>query len=183
MGRERERVPRRRAGSWRRLFVERHVWTTSTDACWFDPTDGPNGGDVPWSDGSIAVFAGTAGTVEISGQVSPASIIVATDGYSITSSTSPSDDTLVVYPGGTSIAVADGLQATISANIIDPSGSETLTVGSADMPGTVTLSGSNTPGGVDLEGGTLVVGSPSALGSGTLTVNAGAGHEQLQPQR
>ncbi len=47
------------------------AWTTdSADTYWYNPL---LGADVAWSDGSDAVFSGTAATVTVSGPVSPAS--------------------------------------------------------------------------------------------------------------
>ena len=76
-------------------------WTTDgSDKYWYDPS---LGADVAWSDGSDAVFAGAAGTVALSGTVSPASITFDTAGYCVTGTSS---DSLTLPSGGTSIQVA-----------------------------------------------------------------------------
>jgi autotransporter-associated beta strand protein len=138
------------------------AWTTDgNDKSWYDPFLGE---DVAWSDGSNAIFSGAAGTVTLSGTVSPASISFASDGYLVVNAAA--SDSLSVPPSGASINVAAG-SATIDAPI---AGSDRLAVTGS---GTLVLGGANTDsGGTDIEeNATVQVAAPSALGQGSLTID------------
>ena len=140
------------------------TWTSAGNTkCWYDPF---LGADAAWSDGSNAVFAGTAATVTVSGTVSPTSVTFDASDYVLTGA-EPSDG-LVLPAGGVSIDVDAGL-ATLGCRI---AGSQTLIVTGS---GTLVLDGADAnSGGTDLEGGTLQLGAGATLGSGGLSVDAGA---------
>ena len=106
------------------------VWTTNcNDKYWYDPFLGT---DVAWNDGSDAIFSGAAGTVTLSGTVSPASITFDADNYLVVNATS--SGSLMLPPGGAAINV-EGALSTIDSPI---AGSGTLTV---TGPGTLALGG------------------------------------------
>ena len=158
----------RRSSLWNGTDGGTWVWDTSTE----DWSNGDGNNSLAWTNGDTAVFSGdAAGTVTISGTVIAASIEFESSGYTIASSTP--DDALGVYSGGTSIYVGASVQANIRANIVDPSGSNTLTVRGS---GQLSLSGANDnlSGGVAVDAGSTLTVTGTLNGAGTLNVQDNA---------
>ena len=133
-------------------------WTTSsTAAYWYDPTaNNGQGADVAWTDGLDAVFSGAAGTVTISGTVSPASITVETTDYVVTNATS-----------------SDGL-AFASTGTIDVEAGQAAVNAPLSVTGTLTTTGPGTleiGGPVAVNGGGLLLNRGTLVNNGTLLVN------------
>ncbi|WP_415842709.1 autotransporter domain-containing protein [Pseudomonas reidholzensis] len=120
-----------------------------------------------WND-TFAIFQGTAGTVTVNGSQSISGLQFATDGYVLNAG---SAGELIAANGGsgqTNVRVDNGVTATVNVAI---NGSGTLA--KLDT-GTLVLNAANGySGGTALNGGTLVLGNNSALGSGTLTAAGG----------
>ena len=113
------------------------VWSVGV-AVWYDQATGML---VSWNDNYAAVFTGAGHIATISGTVSTSSIEIDTNGYTIASS--PSGGNFAIFPGGTSIMVANGVVATIAPI----TGSGELTVCGRVVNGS------------DTSGGTLVLAS------------------------
>ncbi|PKA68272.1 outer membrane autotransporter protein [Pseudomonas baetica] len=121
----------------------------------------------PWA-GDFAVFQGTAGTVTVNGTQAFTGMQFLTDGYNVVNGAAGQLTAVNGTGGTTSLRVDPGVTATINANI-DGSG----ILNKLDA-GTLVLGGANTyTGGTQLDGGKIIVGSNTALGTGTLTANAG----------
>ena len=118
--------------------------------------------------GDFAVFQGTAGNVTVNGTQVFTGMQFLTDGYNVVNGAA-GQLTAVNGSGGTAaLRVDPGVTATINANI---NGSGILN--KLDS-GTLVLGGANAyTGGTQLDGGKIIVGSNTALGTGTLTANAG----------
>ncbi|WP_324729886.1 autotransporter-associated beta strand repeat-containing protein, partial [Pseudomonas chlororaphis] len=117
---------------------------------------------------SFAVFQGAAGNVTLNGTQSITGMQFVTDGYSLIDGTSGTLNAVNGATGNTAIRVDPNVTATLG---VDINGAGTLA--KLDS-GTLVLNGSNGyTGGTALNGGTLVVGSNSALGSGVLTAANG----------
>ncbi|WP_171904818.1 beta strand repeat-containing protein, partial [Hoeflea olei] len=127
--------------------------------------------------GSVAVFAGTSGTVTVSGTQSFDTLQFKTDGYTV------SGDSLQITPAtGTAgtVNVDAGVTATIGSVIADGHSYTIYTMMPPPMvgaslvkagDGTLVLAGANTySGGTSVNAGTLSVASGSNLGSGAVTV-------------
>lgn len=120
-----------------------------------------------------AIFAGTAGTVNLTTSISANDITFITTGYTI-SRTSPSTLTL----NGTTATITNGtsISATISSVIAGAAGTTVSKAGA----GTLTISGANTYAGpTTITAGTLKIGTTTALGTQTgatdgTTVSSGA---------
>ena len=155
------------------------TWTAdSNDNTWYDPL---LGGDVAWCEGSHAVFAGAAGTVALSGTVSPASITFDADnrldlnGNSITvGSLSGSSGTISNdNPASPSVlsVYQDAGTAAFYGNIQDGSSAVSLNMAGN---GTLVVLGDNTYSGqTTVCNGALVVTTASAVADTALTVGAG----------
>ncbi|MBO1011923.1 autotransporter-associated beta strand repeat-containing protein [Achromobacter sp. SD115] len=118
--------------------------------------------------GGFAVFQGAAGTVELADTQNITGMQFLTDGYKLTRFTRGALNLVNGAQGNASIRVDPGVTATLNIPII---GSGAL--GKYDA-GTLVLNASNGyTGGTTLNGGTLVLGSNSALGTGTLTAAGG----------
>ena len=139
------------------------VWS-SADTNWTTSRGSLN---QTWND-QFAVFQGNAGTVSVEGTQAFTGMQFATNGYRLVEGT---EGALVAVDGGNGFSVVrvDGWN---TASIdVDIGGSAGLA--KRDM-GTLVLSGNNTyAGGTSLEGGTLVLGSDSAIGTGLLRASAG----------
>ncbi|MBZ9806239.1 autotransporter-associated beta strand repeat-containing protein, partial [Mesorhizobium sp. ES1-6] len=147
------------------------IWRAAGDDNWTGPDGDIN---AAFSNGSFAIFAGTAGTVSvdnINGQVQAAGMQFATDGYLI-----QGQNIELLGPQST-IRVGDGTlpgagyTATIASVL---QGSSQLV--KTDL-GTLVLSGTNTyGGGTAIEGGTLQVSADANLGdaAGALSLDNGA---------
>lgn len=121
----------------------------------------------PWV-GDFAVFQGTAGTVTVNGTQAFTGMQFLTDGYNVVNDAAGQLTAFNGTGGTTSLRVDPGVTATINANI-DGSG----ILNKLDA-GTLVLGGANAyTGGTQLDGGRIIVGSNTALGTGTLTANAG----------
>lgn len=121
----------------------------------------------PWA-GDFAVFQGSAGTVTVNGTQAFTGMQFLTDGYNVVNGTAGQLTAVNGTGGTTALRVDPGVTATIGVNI-DGSG----ILNKLDT-GTLVLNGANTySGGTQLDGGKIIVGSNTALGSGTLTANAG----------
>lgn len=119
-------------------------------------------------DGLAAVFAGTAGTVEVNGTHAVTGLQFAADGYVLADANA--DGLLALDAGGTELRVNPGVTASIDVRL---GGTGALDKTGA---GTVTLSGHNTyTGGTVINAGTLSVSADANLGaaSGDITFNAG----------
>ncbi|MFJ5299255.1 autotransporter-associated beta strand repeat-containing protein [Pseudomonas sp. NPDC088368] len=131
-------------------------WTTA---------DGSQNG--PWA-GEFAVFQGTAGDVTVQGNQTFNGMQFSTDGYHLLGGQGNSLTAVAALNGNTSIRVDPGVTA-----IIDTLIDGTSPIAKLDT-GTLVLNGANTySGGTSLQGGTLIVGNDSALGSGVLTAANG----------
>ncbi|WP_252053472.1 autotransporter-associated beta strand repeat-containing protein [Acinetobacter silvestris] len=118
--------------------------------------------------GDFAVFQGTAGTVSVNGTQLFTGMQFLTDGYNVVNGTSGLLTAVNGTGGTTAVRVDPGVTATAS---VDINGSGILN--KLDS-GTLVLNGANSySGGTQLDGGTLVVGSNTALGTGALIANAG----------
>ncbi|MRT12942.1 transporter [Enterobacteriaceae bacterium RIT711] len=141
------------------------IWQSgSGNDNWTTDVTTPDGRfNTPFSDGSFAVFGGTAGNVTIDtslGEVAISGAQFATDGYVV------GGDNLTTHTANTVIRVGDGTApsagytATINS-IIDGEGG----INKADL-GTLILNGNNQyQGGTQVSGGVLQVSSDSNLGA------------------
>lgn len=121
----------------------------------------------PWA-ADFGVFQGAAGTVTVVGGQSFTGLQFVTDGYNLVSGAAGQLTAVNGTGGNTAIRVDPGSTATIGVGI-DGSG----TLAKLDS-GTLVLNGANSyTGGTELQGGTLVVGSNTALGSGQLSTSSG----------
>lgn len=124
------------------------------------------GSNFNWFEGSDVVFGGTAGTVTISGTVSPASLDFRTTGYHVTGG-------VISFGSGTPVIATGSVDARISSNI---NGSAPV---SKTGTGTLTLSAANSiySGVITISQGTVKADGAGALGSAsgaTIITEAGA---------
>ena len=135
------------------------VWNSGNTNWTFGP---PNGAlNANWQ-GGVAIFSGTAGTVDVQGTEAVQGLQFLTDGYTLNAS---GGGTLNLA-GASFVATGAGIAATINAPI---NGAGTL---SKQGAGTLTLGGTNAlSGGIGLDAGVLAVTSSGALGTGTLSFN------------
>jgi T5SS/PEP-CTERM-associated repeat protein/autotransporter-associated beta strand protein len=120
--------------------------------------------------GSVGVFAGTAGTVTLSGAQRFDTLQFSTDGYVL------QGDALEIYPtfGAGTLNIDSGVTTTIQSSITDYSGNSGVFRKTGG--GTLILDGVNTySGGTIIDGGVLSVTQDAALGaaSGGLTLDGG----------
>jgi autotransporter-associated beta strand protein len=125
-------------------------------------------GTLNFNSGNSFVIANSGGTLTLDKSGSGATVsVTAGTGNSIQAPVSLNDNAIVTVSSSDSLSV--------SGNIGNTSGSKTLTVNGA---GTLALSGNNNYGpssgstGTTLSGGTLQLGSATALGAGDLSVSA-----------
>ncbi|AZE72530.1 YapH protein [Pseudomonas synxantha] len=130
---------------------------------------GVNGAfDTAWMPNSFAVFQGTAGTVTVDGAQAVTGLQFVTDGYNLAGGTAGALTLFNGVGGNTAVRVDPGVTATLGVTL---NGGGTLA--KLDT-GTLVLNGANSyTGGTALNGGTLIVGNDSALGSGLLTTANG----------
>lgn len=137
------------------------IWRPIGDLNWTTDTGSPN---ASYSQASVAVFGGAAGTVDVvpGGVIQAAGMLFITDGYRITGGP-------VELVGGTStIQVGDGNASSASyVAIID-----SVLTGSSQLVktdfGTLVLTGVNTyAGGTNIVGGTVQVSEDANLGDAT----------------
>jgi autotransporter-associated beta strand protein len=121
---------------------------------WIDSSSGNN---------HTAVFAGTAGTVTISGTVTPSNLRFSTSGYTLTGGT------IALFGSSSTITTDTGVSASIGSTI---TGAAVV----KDGAGTLTLSGTNTySGNTTISNGTLALGASGSINSTpSITVGAGA---------
>ena len=121
------------------------------------------GNDVPWTDGSEAVFGGTGGLVSVSGVVSASSISFGAAGYSLSGGKITLTGTPFIGIAGNDVALGSVIAGSVP---ITKTGS-----------GTLTISGNNTnTGAFIIAEGTVKVSSATAFGTtqkGT-TISPGA---------
>lgn len=126
-------------------------------------TSGSFGG-AAFTSSDVAVFDGTATTVNLSGAVATSGLKFTTSGYTLASPTG--SDTVSIAGGGVDVGTAT--TATVSAKI---TGSNVLTKSGA---GTLVLSGTNDfIGNVSISAGTLSISSDANLGASTNDVALG----------
>lgn len=150
-------------GSWR--LADNDSWTEASGAL-----------NAAYSNGSFAVFGGTAGTVTVdnaNGQVSASGLQFQSDGYRIVGGD------LAMNGGAFSVRVGDGtaLGAGMTATIDSAITGAGMLV--KDDLGTLVLTGNNTYGsGTDIRAGTLQVASDANLGAttGSLSIEDGVLH-------
>ncbi|KPG76260.1 autotransporter-associated beta strand repeat-containing protein [Pseudomonas libanensis] len=130
---------------------------------------GVNGAfDTGWAPNSFAVFQGTAGTVTVDGAQGVTGLQFVTDGYNLAGGAAGALTLFNGVGGNTAVRVDPGVTATLGVTL---NGGGTLA--KLDT-GTLVLNGANSyTGGTALNGGTLIVGNDSALGSGLLTTANG----------
>ena len=130
-------------------------WTVA-DTNWTDAS--PSTVNSSWVDGSVAVFAGSTGTVTLQSTFVAEGLQFTTDGYLL------QNGALDIAAGGMWVST-EGVTATIASQI----------TGAGELKkqgdGTLVLTNANTyGGGTQLEAGTLVVQNTNALGGGVLTI-------------
>ena len=118
--------------------------------------------------GGFAVFQGAAGTVSVDGAQAMTGMQFVTDGYNLAGGTAGALTLFNGVGGNTAVRVDPGVTATLGVTL---NGGGTLA--KLDT-GTLVLNGANSyTGGTALNGGTLIVGNDSALGSGLLATANG----------
>lgn len=121
-----------------------------------------------WNANSFAIFQGTAGTVTVNGAQAITGLQFVTDGYNVLGGSAGALTLFNGVGGNTALRVDPNVTATLGVTL-DGGG----TLAKLDA-GTLVLNGANTyTGGTALNGGTLIVGNNSALGSGALTTANG----------
>ncbi|MBZ9709428.1 autotransporter-associated beta strand repeat-containing protein [Mesorhizobium sp. ESP7-2] len=147
------------------------TWRAAGDDNWTGPDGDIN---AAFSNGSFAIFAGTAGTVDVdntNGQVQAAGMQFATDGYLIQGQSIELLGPQATIRVGDGTVPGAGYVATIAATL---EGTSQLV--KTDL-GTLVLGGSNTySGGTAIGGGTLQVSADTNLGdaAGALSFDNGA---------
>ncbi|UHC20226.1 autotransporter-associated beta strand repeat-containing protein (plasmid) [Methylobacterium currus] len=133
-------------------------------------TDASGAAANAWGQGGLAIFAGTAGTVTVSGATPPqtAGMEFLSDGYTVTGGSIA----LTVFSAGTApkILTETGVTATIASALTGTDGLEKTSAG------TLVLAGANTyTGGTTITAGTLAIGAGGTSGSVAGTIaNGGA---------
>ncbi|UPG96623.1 autotransporter-associated beta strand repeat-containing protein [Luteibacter aegosomatissinici] len=140
------------------------TWDTST-AFFNSASDGVAGPFVKWNNAALdnAVFAGTAGTVTLSGGITAQALTFSTTGYEL------DGGTLTLAGATPTVNVATG-NATINSVIAGTAG---LTKTGS---GSLTLGGANTfSGGINVQSAGLVVTGDSALGAASNGITMASG--------
>ena len=141
------------------------IWSTAPNLNW--NTSATGGNDVPWADGSEAIFGGSGGTVSISGTVSTTTLAFTSAGYSTTEGTITLTGSPVIDTGANEVDIGSILAGSAS---ITKTGSGILTLGGANIfSGMLTIASGTVKAGSNAALGTSGVGS----GSGTV-VSPGA---------
>ncbi|WP_448097661.1 autotransporter-associated beta strand repeat-containing protein [Luteibacter yeojuensis] len=144
------------------------TWRLADNDYWTDISGSLN---APYTNGALAVFGGTGGTVtvdNVNGQVSASGMQFETDGYHLTGGA------IQLTSGASTIRVGDGTAAGVGMTATIDSA---LTGGGMlvkDDLGTLVLSGTNTyGGGTTVHAGTLQVASDGNLGlsTGSLSID------------
>lgn len=132
----------------------------ATNTNWTDANGVLNG---TWND-TFAVFQGTPGTVTVNGSQTIGGMQFVSNGYVLNAGAAGE----LLTTGTTNLRVDNGATATLNVAL-----NGTGSIAKYDT-GTLVLNAANGySGGTALNGGTLVVGNNSALGSGVLTAAAG----------
>jgi fibronectin-binding autotransporter adhesin len=145
-------------GSWR--LADNDYWTDAAGSL-----------NAPYSNGTFAVFGGTAGTVTVdntNGQVSASGMQFQTDGYRVTGGA------IQLAGGASTIRVGDGTAAGASMTAAIDSALIGASMLVKDDLGTLVLTGVNTySGGTDVHAGTLQVANDGNLGlaTGSLSID------------
>jgi fibronectin-binding autotransporter adhesin len=92
------------------------TWDTS-HANWFNGSAA-----VPWTQGSSAIFAGTAGTLTVGAPITVQNMTFSTDGYTITGNTLTVSGTTATITTGTDISATISSALTGSARIVKTGG-------------------------------------------------------------
>ena len=108
-----------------------------------------------WSNGDEATFAGTAGTVTLTKNVTASRITFGTSGYALTSS---SGSALTLGGGNNDIITGAGISARVDAALAGTTGIEKYGAGTLVLAGVNTFTGT-----INLRDGTTVVANPDAL--------------------
>ncbi len=132
-----------------------------------------------WTGWSDAGFEGTAGTVDVSGNVQFNSLQFDVTGYTIAGGT-----ITIGNPTTPGFYVVSGGSALITSTMAQSGTGNTIVIGKAGYAGTLTLSGdaSAVTRNFNVNYGTVIITRSDSLGSGTKTVsltNGTAGHCQL----
>jgi autotransporter-associated beta strand protein len=123
-------------------------WDTST-ANWFDGS-----GPVLWTQGSSAIFGGTAGTVSVAATpIIVQNMTFFTDGYIVTA------NPLTLSGSTPTVTLGAGVSATISSDMAGSAGLVKSGAGSLIVTGSL----SSLTGAVTASGGSLTLGSPGAM--------------------
>ena len=137
---------------------------------WTDSTGTLN---APYTNGTFAVFQGTAGTVTVDnslGNVTTSGMQFATDGYTVTGNALTLTGASNIIRVGDGTSAGAGMTATINAPLAGNGGLQKTDLG------TLVLGGTNTyTGGTTVSAGTLRISSDTNLGatSGGLTIGDG----------
>ena len=136
------------------------TWSLSATTNWYNNT-----ADQAWADYSDAYFAGTAGTVTVSGTVNVNSLNFTTGGYTL------GGGTINMSSTGGAVSIGSGLTETINSAMTG-AGTTSMTLAGG---GTLVLgSTSNSFGGtLALNSGTLSISASGNLGNGLLSFNGG----------
>ncbi|MBB6425784.1 autotransporter-associated beta strand repeat-containing protein, partial [Sphingopyxis sp. JAI128] len=135
-----------------------------TNSIWSSSSDGVSGPYGAWDNAALdnAIFAGTAGTVTLSGPITVHNLTFQTNGYSLTGGS--------LTLGGTAPIISVTTGTTTIGTSITSAGGWTKAGG-----GNLTLNGANSfGGGIDITGGGWL--SLNAANSFTGTINATGGH-------
>jgi fibronectin-binding autotransporter adhesin len=150
-------------GTWR--LADNDYWTEASGSI-----------NAPYSNGSFAVFGGTAGTVTVdnaNGQVTASGMQFQTDGYHLTGGSVELTGSAATIRVGDGTSAGLGMTATIDSAL---TGGAMLV---KDDLGTLVLTGANTySGGTDVHAGTLQVANDGNLGlaSGSLSIDEATLH-------
>lgn len=143
------------------------TWSTAADPANWDSAASA-GSDVPWTDGSEAIFGGTGGGVAVSGTVNASSLRFAAGGYSTTGGTIVLAGTPVIDVAGNDVTLASILSGSAA---ITKTGDGTLTLaGQNSFSGTLTVSAGTVKAGRAIAFGTNGSGTIVAAGA-TLDLN------------
>ena len=142
-------------------------WSNATSEAANWCTDATGRVNIPWIDGSVAVFQGTAGTVTVTDTIVFGGMIFHTDGYQIVSD--GASDSILQLMGSPTIITDAGVTATIDAILAGDGGI------TKEGAGTLILTADNTYlGTTTINVGSLIVDGAIATISGAETfVNAG----------
>jgi outer membrane autotransporter protein len=139
-------------------------WSNATSELANWCTDATGQVNIPWIDGSVAVFQGTAGTVTVTDTIVLGGMIFHTDGYQIISD--GAIDSILQLVGSPTITTDPNVTATINAALTGAGGI------TKEGTGTLVLNGTNTYfGNTTIDAGSLIV--DGSIASAQTFVNAG----------